>query len=596
MLDEKIVEGKYHVVKSMFFSLLITLLISTLCLNLASFTDSICISRYLGDVAVAANSLVKPLFKFLGIFAGIVSAGLQIVLGNELGKGNIKAANRLFTFFFVLCVVFGLILLVLGLTIPQYLAVLFGASDLSSELNQCAADFIKGILIGGPFYLIYTSLLSLYSFDGGKKLIKACSVICVVFDIIFDILNGQVFKLGMFGMGLATSVSYALATIPMLVYLFLKKSKLRLDFTGFSFKGKGKVFLYGLPKAVSRLCTSLEGVIVNFMMLTVGGSLALTAIGIQGSVYSIVSVISSCIPPVFISLLGIYSLDHDDKSVLHVLKIITLFNLSVITPIVALAIGFAPLYIGIFGLETAESVSASVLCIQICFISIPLSLFNMVFLAYLQALKKIKLSSIYTVIFYFVSPIMFTALFGFTLGTVGLWIAFPVTEAFNFLFSFVVGCIKKKKVENPIKAVFNVPEIIGKKDLVTYHFNMETLEANKKKKEEVKSFLEENNISEKRISNVLSIIDYVASMEKLPEKDRNRRTNIDLAITIDGEKILVRVRDDNDNITSTQRAALLEKQNDGSNDSELTLRLDNVCEEIKTVDFLNIHNTLFDNC
>jgi len=586
-------KGKYKVVGSMFFSLLLSLLVTSLLINISSFSDSLCISRFLGDNAMASYSLVKPVFKFFGIITGVITSGLQIVLGAELGKGNTKNASRLFTFFFVICFFIGIVVLILGLTIPKQLAFLFGAYDMNSDLNQMAADFLKGVLIGGPFLLIYSALLPIYSYSGARKLIIGCSLINAVTDIVFNILNGKYFNLGMFGMGLSTTLGYVIAVIPMVLYLVFKKSGLRFDFSEFSFKKKGHVFVLGLPKAFKSLSTSLKSVVVNTLILTIGGSIALTASGVEESLFGLLNVLESSLPGVFISLACLYRLDKDKESCAHLFKILLYYTIFVVVTCTVIVIVLAPYILTLFNLETTESFDAALLAVRIGLIAVPLTITNALYLAYLQVTKKIMMSNIFNVIFYFVIPICVTLIFGFTLKTVGLWISIPVIEIVNTLIVWIMGCIKAKKLINPYTALFPLDKDFGDEGIYQYHFEIESKEDLDVHFPKVIEILSQKNVSDETLEKMklahkaLSYNDFINDTKKIS------KSHSDILVSLKDNHVTIRLRNDSADFSRDQRAEFINKRREASKTDKNIVILEDEIEKIEVVDILNIHTTIF---
>jgi len=587
------VSGKYKVVGSMFISLFLSLLVTALLISISSFADSLCISRFLGDTAMASYSLVKPVFKFFGIITGVITSGLQIVLGAELGKGNTKNANRLFTFFFVLCFLIGIVVLILGLTIPKQLAFIFGAYDMNSELNQMAADFLKGVLIGAPFLLIYSALLPIYSYSGARKLIIGCALINAVIDIVFNVLNGKYFNLGMFGMGLSTTLGYIVAVIPMVLYLVFKKSGLRFDFSAFSFKKKGHVFVLGLPKAFKSLSTSLKSVIVNSLILTIGGSIALTASGVEESLFGLLNVLESSLPGVFISLACLYRLDKDKESCKHLFKILFFYTLSIVTTCTIIVIIVAPYILPLFNLETKESFDASLMAVRIGLIAVPFTVTNAIYLAYLQVTKRIKQSNIFNVIFYFVTPICMTLIFGFSLGTIGLWISISVIEIVNTLIAWIIGCIKSKKFINPYNAIFPIDKDFGDENVYQYHFEVKSKEDMVTHFPKVIEILSQKEVSKEALDKINLV--YKALMDNdFTNNEKNfKKSHSDILISLKEGHVSIRLRNDIGNLSPDQRAEFINKRREEAKTNPNIIVLEDNIEKVDVVDILNIHSTVF---
>ena len=70
-----------------------------------------------------------------------------------------------------------------------------------------ASTVIRGFFIGAPGHILVAVLIPEVQICGKNKLIIASIGALTIADVIGDLLNVLVFNGGMFGMGLATSIS-----------------------------------------------------------------------------------------------------------------------------------------------------------------------------------------------------------------------------------------------------------------------------------------------------------------------------------------------------------------------------------------------------
>lgn len=586
LLDKK---NRNTLIGSMFFSLIFVTILTSLSGTISGLIDSLAISHFCGDAAMASYSVAKPIFTLISLFTGIVTGGIQIVLSRELGKGNIKKASSLFTFYFIASLIMGIILLIVGLCLAPQLAFIFGAYDLNSDLNKGAADFFKGVLIGAPCLCLYTVLIPIFNFDGARKIVYVSAILNAVFDIIFDLLNGYYFKLGLFGMGLGTAAGYVIAFIPMLVYVLTKKSGLKLDFKHLSFKGTGEVLVAGLPKGTRKISSCLRSIVVNAIMVTVGGSIALSASGVENSIFGVLNVFVSCAAGALPSLVGLYCADKDKDSVKRLFKIINLYNVVLVVPLVAITIILAPQIVKCFGVSDPEIYKQSVLATQISLVALPISLFNGCYLSYIEVTKQYKYGHLLSFIQYFVSFAISFSIFGFTLGTIGLWIAMPMTEVISLVISIILSMIKNKKLSVKPKDIFEFDKIFGKNDENIVTFVIDDSHSIEEYQNEVKKYCEQHNI--KCNNQLLLLTEEIINYYRILIKATKKKYSVDLMIQQIDDEIVFRIRDNIKEYSPAKRAEIISYCKEHPDERTTLYTILKLIKKTETVDILNIHNT-----
>ncbi|MGN0461992.1 MAG: MATE family efflux transporter, partial [Ruminococcus sp.] len=179
--------------------------------------DGIITSRFLGDSALAATGIASVSYTILAIISGIISAGGQKICCSEIGSGKKQQANNTFSMVIFITAVISIIVSVLGIIFSGSLAGLMGAKASYTSLYNNTTDYIRGFFIGAPGHIFVAVLIPLAQLNGSNKLITASIVTLTIGDILGDIINVTVLKWGLFGMGLATSISYYLSAVVLIL-------------------------------------------------------------------------------------------------------------------------------------------------------------------------------------------------------------------------------------------------------------------------------------------------------------------------------------------------------------------------------------------
>ena len=104
---------------------------------------------------------------------------------------------------------------------PHGIATLLGAGK-AGVINEMAADYVRAVSLGTPSLILFLVLIPVLQIEGRRRLVHVGSLVMAVTDIVFDILNITVLKWGTFGIGMATSISYTMGLLVLLVYSFDK--------------------------------------------------------------------------------------------------------------------------------------------------------------------------------------------------------------------------------------------------------------------------------------------------------------------------------------------------------------------------------------
>ena len=68
-------------------------ILSALTVSLCLLIDSVMVSRFLGETAIAAYGLSNPILLAIGAIGTLLAAGVQVVCSKALGRGSQEEAN-----------------------------------------------------------------------------------------------------------------------------------------------------------------------------------------------------------------------------------------------------------------------------------------------------------------------------------------------------------------------------------------------------------------------------------------------------------------------------------------------------------------------
>jgi len=250
--------------KKALVTLSIPVIVAALVETLYTIVDAIFVGR-LGAGALAAITFAWPFFFILVAISLGINAGIGSRISRFLGEKNKKQAEN--TAIHGLLIALIVSLLIAGISIPL-LNYLFSLTGASGDVLQMAKDYMFIILLGVVFMFLSYAVNSIFSAQGDTKTAMKIDVYSLILNIILAPIFIFLFKLGIKGAALATSVSVLFAFIQSLYYL-RKVSYLNLKLRSFKFSLDiiKEIISVGFPSTIMMLIVSFYVIFLNKAMV-----------------------------------------------------------------------------------------------------------------------------------------------------------------------------------------------------------------------------------------------------------------------------------------------------------------------------------------
>ena len=179
-------------------------IISLLVNSLYNIVDQIFIGWGVGYIGNGATNVVFPITMLCLAFALMFGDGSSAYLSLKLGEKNKKEASKGVLNGILISVIVAVLLcaIIIGF-LPQILN-LFGCTE---ALRNDAMGYGFFVALGLPFMMIGTTLNSIIRADGSPKYSMASMVTGAILNIILDPIFIFVFKMGVEGAAIATTIS-----------------------------------------------------------------------------------------------------------------------------------------------------------------------------------------------------------------------------------------------------------------------------------------------------------------------------------------------------------------------------------------------------
>ena len=283
MLFKRNKSDRWKVLDQSFFSIFITFSLIELTNTGAGLIDGLIVSNLLNAESMAAAGIAQPIFSISGIFGGLFATGMQTLCTRELGRGNVTGFNRLFSAVAYLGTAFSVFLAAVLFLASRPLAMFLGASGRGAELAVLATQYLQGVLIGRPALMMAGVFSSAIQMDSGRQRVMTSALICSVLNVLLDFAAVSL-HLGMFGIGLATSVAQYCSTGYLLLHFRGKDRMLRFVPRSTNVKETLHLLSCGTEKALRRLANVVRPIFLNKLIIFYGGAMAMTAMSVNNNV------------------------------------------------------------------------------------------------------------------------------------------------------------------------------------------------------------------------------------------------------------------------------------------------------------------------
>ena len=577
-------------IRQAFRRTLVTMIIYELVSSLAIMIDGIILAHFYDTNAVAAHGLTAPFLQMTKFLSAFFAGGCQIVCSSLIGRSRTRDANRTFTVTAMATAALSLVLSAVFLIWAEPIALALGA-DKDPALLEPAADYLRGLAIGLPFRLGCMLLIPIAVLNGREKLVSLTANIMIAVDVAGDLLNVLVLKWGMFGLALATSFCDLCAFVPLALSL-LRRNGVRLTRRGLRPGLLREVAGAGFLPCFTRSFSLIRSVLLLAIYVRLADTMTLAANSlVQGSIKILFVCVATAIGQTVLTMSGFLYNERDKRSLIRLFRMTLAVSFGPCAALTGATILLARPIVSLFGAEPAL-VDLAAQSLRIFMLGLPFLGLKFFYIYYFQSSRNRGLSMLSSVL----GECVFICVLSFALwhlfGTLGLWIAYPLSEVL-YLAAICIAAWRKyghipRRVEEFLflDPDFDVADE-DKLDLIAHS------------REEVLSFSPlaydfcmAHGVPERDSMLVsLSVEEMCRNIYDHGMKKKGfRRHYVDVKIIIEGEdEILIRIRDDCPRFDPVERAKLVHDPDDPS--SGIGLRLVyGMATELSYTNVLNLNN------
>ena len=224
--------------------------------------DTWVVGRYVSNEAYAAVGTNGPIINLLiGFFMGL-SSGAGVVISQYYGAKRYEDVSRTVHTAMTMTLILGVLFTGLGIFMTPYM---LSIMNTPANVLPESTTYLRTIFSGIGGLMIYNIGSGILRAVGDSKRPFYFLVVCAVMNTVLDLVFVLYFRMGVFGVALATILSQAVSASLVLITLLrtrecihLQPSKLRLHWDMLK-----KIFRVGIPAAIQMAITSFSNIFVQ---------------------------------------------------------------------------------------------------------------------------------------------------------------------------------------------------------------------------------------------------------------------------------------------------------------------------------------------
>ncbi|MFR4752576.1 MAG: MATE family efflux transporter [Enterococcus raffinosus] len=240
----------------------------------------------LGANGLAGITIGFPIMIILLSIGILFGVGGATLFSMKLGEGKTKEAELALGNAFSLLIISGLLFMLLGHIFLSPVLSAFGASE---KILPFAMSYMRIIFSGAVFQIVSIGLNNFLRADGQPKLAMITMLMGAGVNIILDPVFIYVLDMGMAGAALATILSQFISMVWILSYFLSKRSHHQIQVKNMPIKLSiaTRITALGMPNFLLQLGNSVLNVVLNMTLLSYGGDIAVSGMGIVNSIQTI---------------------------------------------------------------------------------------------------------------------------------------------------------------------------------------------------------------------------------------------------------------------------------------------------------------------
>lgn len=387
--------------------------------------DTFFISKVQGTNGIAVLNLALPVYGLIFAIGSMIGVGSATKYTISSSK-NMDDKNDYFSNGILFSVLCGIPFVLVGIFGSKDLIALLGGNSTIVELGQ---DYFSIFLVFAPFFMMNYVINAFVRNDNDPGRAMLGTMSGSIFNIIFDYIFMFTLGFGMKGAALATAASPIVNSLVCSTHFLKKSNNIKFVFKMSSIKKLISSCVLGISAFIGELSSAVTTAVFNFLLLGLGGTVAVAAYGIIANIALVATGIYNGIAQGSQPLFSYYYGKNEKNNINKIFRYGVI--LSIIFSVILIAVIFSNtnLFIDIFNSEKSKELSEMAFAgLRLYFIGYIFAGINIVGAGYMCAIEEGKRAFIVSILRGFVLIVLCSILLSRFLGINGVWCSFTLSE------------------------------------------------------------------------------------------------------------------------------------------------------------------------
>ena len=501
-------------------------------------------SNYVGVDAMSAVGLYSPINTLLTAISTMLLGGSAILCGKYMGKNQQEQLQNVFSLDLILSALIAAVFVVLYLVC--------GLFDLTGFMTRDGAvrplfnQYLLGQAVGLIPLVLGSQLPSFLAMENKGMRTTVASVIYIAVNLALNFLFVQVLHMEAFGLALASSLGMWVFFGVQAQYFLSGKSHLRMKLSHTRWEDAGPILKVGAPGALSLGYQTVRGIIVNWLVTLVVGSVGISAFATANNFLCIFWAIPMGMGTVSRLLMSVSIGEEDRQTLADIMRVMFRRYIPLMCAFCAAIILCALPITRIFYHDPAEPVfHMTVWGLRILPLCMPLSIICMHFTCYGQVSGKNDLVHTLALLDGVVCVAGFTALLIRPMGMNSVYIANVLNGFVTTLVIIGYAWLKKKRIPRSMEELMVIPEDFGAPEEDRMDLTIRNMEEVVTIAQRVQRFCEERGVDARRAYlSGLAMEEMAGNIVDHGFTKDSKKHTVDVRVVHKDEDIILRLKDD----------------------------------------------------
>lgn len=397
--------------------------------------DTFFISLQAGADGITALNLTLPLYALmfaLGAMVGIGSATRYSLCKSFAPE---EALSYFFNSLFW-TLLLSLPFVAAGIFAPDTVLRWMGADD---TIVAIGTSYIRIALCYAPFFMLNYTFTAFVRNDNAPNIAMTATLVSGLFNIVFDYIFMFPMGLGMVGAALATGISPIVSISICMVHYLSAKNNVKFRWQVPSFTKLVRSCVLGFVAFVGEISSGLTTMVFNFLLLGLGGNIAVAAYGVVANIALVGTALFNGISQGLQPLASLVHGQSDTQGETQIYRYSLRIGMGIALALVASVWIWGDEMVALFNSEgSSQLADYAGPGIRLYFLGFLCAVVNIIQAGFFSAIGKGLASSSIAFCRGVGAIVIFAFVLSKAFGITGVWLAFPAAEIFTFLLTILL--------------------------------------------------------------------------------------------------------------------------------------------------------------